>query len=142
MDWRKKLKQMYLDHVKATAPGFFEMSGRDRLKVKPYTDKNRNGLIRCVIDWINYSGGTAKKTNKGSFIKVRDKMVWMNARGKMPTCDILGVYKSKAIEISVVGCSEAKYEEIAGGWRLVINSFTSFLEWWQERVIKSNEISQ
>jgi hypothetical protein len=137
MNWQKQLKKMYLDHMKLTSPGFFEMSGGYRLKVKPYSDKNRNGLIRCVIDWIIFSGGTARQTNKGRFIKSGGKMVWIHATGRKPTCDILGVYKSNEIEVIISHQEDTISENIAGGWRMRVGSFDAFLDWWQEYILKS-----
>ena len=142
MIWTQQLKRMKLDHIKATHPGYFDLSGGYSMKVKPYTDKTRNGLTRCVINWINFSGGSAKKTNKGSLRKIDGKMVWMNAPGRKPKADIIGVFKSKSIEI-IISHGQVKHsEETPSGWSLIIGSFQDFLDWWNSEILKKIESCQ
>ena len=37
-NWKDQLKRMKLDHIKESAPGFYELSGGERLKLKPWND--------------------------------------------------------------------------------------------------------
>lgn len=60
-NWQKDLKEMKLRHIEKTAPEFFKLSGGYKMKVNPYTDKTANGLTKCIVDYITFNGGFAKK---------------------------------------------------------------------------------
>lgn len=133
MDWKKELKRLKLEHIQKTSPDFFRLSGGFKMMVKPYRDKRKQELARCILDWINFSGGEAMEIKKGSFRKIDNKMVWMNAPGKRSPADISAVYRSVNIEI-IIQNEDPLFEEIAGGWRLSINSFPTFLDWWESNM--------
>lgn len=142
MDWRNRLKKKHLEHVKRTAPGFFDASGGYEMKVQPYTDKDRQGLFRCVMDWINFSGGEARETKRGYVRKVGGKMVWIHSPAQKETCDIQGVYKSQTLEIHVQHRQDLKVESVAAGYRVMISCFDHFLNFWKTYLVKSDEFEE
>lgn len=130
MNWQKKLKRMKLEHLEKTSPDFFRLSGGYKMHVKPYHDKNRDGLIKSLSDWITFSGGSAKKIDKGSMRKIAGKMVWVNAPGKRIDADILAVYKSKSLEI-LIRHNTFSCEVNVGGWRISVSKMDDFVQWWE-----------
>ena len=62
-DWKKELKYLKLEDIKSKSPGFFEQSGGYKMKVNPYSDNTANGLTKCIVDWLNFSGHYANRIN-------------------------------------------------------------------------------
>ncbi|MEJ7740439.1 MAG: hypothetical protein WKF97_23720 [Chitinophagaceae bacterium] len=60
-DWKFIMKQLKLQHLKATAPGFFEASGGYGMGIKKYDDRTANGLTRCIIDFLTFKGHYANR---------------------------------------------------------------------------------
>jgi hypothetical protein len=50
-----QLKQLKLEHFKIETLGFFELSGGYKMQIKPYSDKNTNGLTAAVCAWLTYT---------------------------------------------------------------------------------------
>lgn len=131
MSWQQHLKKLYLVNLQKKSPDFFLLSGGFQMKVKPYTDRNRSGLIRCITDLIIFSGGQAKATIKGKMVPRNDKMIWVSAPGKKATCDIMGVFRSKGIEVIVSKEQKFSYEKTAAGHRITVARFEDFFQWWK-----------
>ena len=54
-----RLKALYIEDNKKRAPNF-----PDEYRVQPkYTDKTANGLTKCVVDFLNFSGHMASRIN-------------------------------------------------------------------------------
>lgn len=101
-NWKKLLKEMKLNHIKATAPGFFELSGGYDMIVKPYKDNTANELTKSIIDFINFSGGTANRINtQGQLRKIRGEMKWTHGSTRRGTADLHCVFQGRHISIEI-----------------------------------------
>src|SRR4051812_29725980 len=70
MNWKDELKRLKLEHIKKTSPGFFELSGGYRMKVKAYTDLTTNGLTAAVCAWLTYSGHYCNRINTQGQVRI------------------------------------------------------------------------
>jgi len=115
-----------------------------------YTDATANGLTKCVIDYINFSGGQAERiSNTGRYIDesriVTDVLgnrkkigsgKYIKGTGTNGTADISATFKGKSIKIEIKmkdKQSEAQKEyqqaiERAGGIYFICHTFDEFLE--------------
>ena len=100
--WKLDMKRMKLDSIKSKAPGFFDLSGGYDMKVKPYTDSTANGLVKAILDFINFSGGHASllKT-KIEERKIKGKSIWMHASTSKEKVDIQATFNDRDISIKV-----------------------------------------
>ncbi len=143
MNWKKLLRQLKLEDIKAKAPGFFEASGGYNMKIVPYKDNTSNGLTRCICDYISFIGGYSNRiTTTGTMRKINGRMVWTKGNSNKGAADIRILYKGRSFDIEVkIGkdkMSDAQIKEqqriqVAGGHYFVAKSFPEFLEWWQSR---------
>jgi hypothetical protein len=141
-DNKKLLKQLKLDHIKKTAPGFFEASGGYAMAVKPYSDDTANGLTRCIEDFINHSGGYCNRVSTtGTMRKIGGQMKWTKGNSNTGAPDLRFIYQSRSGDVEVkIGrdkLSQAQERELqrikdAGGLAFVAKDFDSFLNWWKE----------
>ena len=115
-----------------------------------YNDSTANGLTKCVIDYINLSGGQAERiSNTGRYID-ESKIVtdvlgnrkkigsgkYIKGTGTNGTADISATYKGKSIKIEIKmkdKQSEAQKEyqqsiERAGGVYFICHNFEEFLD--------------
>lgn len=115
-----------------------------------YNDSTANGLTKCVIDYINLSGGQAERiSNTGRYID-ESKIVtdvlgnkkkigtgkYIKGTGTNGTADISATFKGKSIKIEIKmkdKQSEAQKEyqqsiERAGGIYFICHNFDEFLE--------------
>jgi hypothetical protein len=142
-NWKKILKQLKLDYINKTAPGFFKLSGGYQMEVKPYTDKTANGLTRCIEDFVKHIGGYSNRINTtGTLRKVNGEMRWTKGNSNKGASDIRILFNGKSIDVEVkIGSdmlSPAQYKEWlrieqAGGMYFVAKDFPSFLKWWLDR---------
>ena len=115
-----------------------------------YNDSTANGLTKCVIDYINLSGGQAERiSNTGRYIDesriVTDVLgnkkkigtgKYIKGTGTNGTADISATFKGKSIKIEIKmkdKQSEAQKEyqqsiERAGGIYFICHNFDEFLE--------------
>ena len=141
-EWKKILKKMKLDNIKQKAPGFFELSGGYEMKIKPYSDKKANDLTKAIIDFIEFSGGTASRINsQGQARKINGRMVWTFGSTRKGVSDIQGCFRGKFLSIEIkIGndrqsesqIKEAERVRSAGGLYFVAKNMDSFLKWWEE----------
>lgn len=115
-----------------------------------YNDSTANGLTKCVIDYINLSGGQAERiSNTGRYID-ESKIVtdvlgnrkkigtgkYIKGTGTNGTADISATFKGKSIKIEIKmkdKQSEAQKEyqqsiERAGGIYFICHNFEEFLD--------------
>lgn len=144
MNWKALLKRMKLEHIKAKAPGFFDLSGGYTMQVKPYTDKTANGLTRCIEDFINnLPNGVGEATRQNSTGTPRQRpdgtIKWSKSNTRLGVSDIRGTYKGRALNIEVkIGRdtqSDAQKKEMervraAGGIYWIVTTFDDFLSQW------------
>src|SRR5690242_433063 len=139
MNWQQQLREMKLGHIKKMSPGFFELSGGDKMKIKPYVDSHANGLTRCIIDWITFKGGSAVRiSSQGQARKLNDKWQWTRGSTRNGVADVHAIFRGRHLSIEVkVGkdrMSEAQIKErvrveAAGGLYFVARDMRSFVEW-------------
>jgi hypothetical protein len=143
--WKALLRKMKLDHIKRTAPGFYELSGGQKFKVNPYNDHQANSLTRCVIDFINHfpdGVGEASRINStGTPRKMADGSIkWTKGSTRKGIADIKGTFKGRALNIEIkIGKDRQSDHQIkeqeritkAGGIYWIVKSFPDFLEQWQ-----------
>jgi F0F1-type ATP synthase alpha subunit len=115
-----------------------------------YNDSTANGLTKCVIDYINLSGGQAERiSNTGRYIDesriVTDVLgnrkkigsgKYIKGTGTNGTADISATFKGKSIKIEIKmkdKQSEVQKEyqqsiERAGGIYFICHNFDEFLD--------------
>ena len=150
MSWSRILKNMKLEHIQKTAPGFFELSGGFDMKTKPYTDKTSNGLTKAITDYINFKGGLANRINTQGQPRIEkiqlvggksmDKLSFTTSMTNKGTADLHAIVKGRhlSIEIKVgrdrVSDHQLKEQERvtrAGGLYFVARDMESFIQWYK-----------
>ena len=128
------------------------------LPVKPYNDKTANGLTRCIIDFLKFSGWQAERINTTGRPVDRREIVtnvigqkrqigsveWIRSGSTPGSADISATIKGRSVKIEVK-CratgdhyqSEAqiRYQqaiEKAGGIYIVARTFEQFYGWYQK----------
>lgn len=120
-----------------------------------YTDASTNGLTKCVIDYVNFSGFQAERINSTGAIKdgcktSRDvlgnirtigSVQWIKSTTQTGTADISATIKGKSIKIEIKceatgdnkqSKGQKEYQkqiEAAGGVYLIVRNFNQFYEW-------------
>src|ERR1035437_38127 len=142
------LQNLALVHARAKHPALPE-SARC---TKSYNDRTANGLTRCIIDFLNFSGHQAERINStGRPIDntkvVRDvlgssrrigSMKWIPGTGQKGTSDISSVINGRAVKIEIKmkdkqSPDQKRYEEQviqAGGLYWLVRSFEEFLDFY------------
>jgi|GEM_PF-2009530 len=138
-DWKKQLKAMKLAYLKSTAPGFYELSGGERMIVKGYSDETANGLTKCICDWITYSGGYSNRiSTTGMLRKINGEMKWTKGNSNKGAADIRILINGISADVEVkvgrdVASDKQKREqqsiEMAGGHYFIARDMPSFIEW-------------
>ncbi len=159
MTWQEQLKTLKYDHIERTAPGFFVASGGRSMKIRPYTDKTANGLTRCIIDFLTFSGWQAERiSNTGRMIDRRrmyrdilgrkkqiGSMEWAKGTGAPGTADVSATIAGRSVKIEVkIGrdrqskaqSSYQKKIEASGGVYFIAANMNEFLTWYQEQFEK------
>lgn len=142
IDWKAELNRLKLEYIKKTAPGFYEASGGDTMKLKPYSDKTANGLTTCVCDWIKFHGGDAQRVNTtGTMRKINGEMKWTHSGSRRGSADIHAIVTGRAVSIEVkIGrdqlsgqqLSEKLRVEAAGGLYFVARDMDQFVNWYRK----------
>jgi len=144
----KLLEEMYLAFQKQKYPGI-----PDKVLVKqPYRDDTANGLTKCIIDYIRFTGGQAERINttgrpidrRTTYTDVigRRRVVgsieWIPGTSTNGSADISATIKGRSVKIEVkIGKdrqsdAQKQYQETienAGGIYTIAKDFTSFYEW-------------
>lgn len=140
MNWKEELKRLKLEHIKQTAPGFYELSGGERMKLKGWNDSTANGLTAAIVDWINLKGYSATRiSTTGTVRKLKGEMKWTHGNTRKGTADIHAVIKGMHASIEVkIGRDKMSIDqhkeqeriERAGGFYFVARDMDSFVEWY------------
>ena len=148
-NWKDQLKRMKLDHIKESAPGFYELSGGERLKLKPWNDSTANGLTRAIIDFINFNQGSATRIScTGQVRKVNGQMKWLPGTTRRGTADIHAIVRGRhlSIEVKIGRDKMSEYQhkekskiEAAGGLYVVATDMDSFIQWY-DSIFNNNPI--
>lgn len=107
-----------------------------------YEDNTANGLTRCIIDYIRFTGGFAERVNRMGFKRKNKygKEIWVSGGGTNGTADISAVLpggRSARIEVKA-GRDRIRPEQIryaekvtkAGALYFIARSFDEFLMWY------------
>lgn len=152
MNWKQQLKELKYCHLERTAPAFFAASGGLSMKLKPYNDSTANGLTRCIIDFLTFSGWQAERiSNTGRMIDRRrtyadvlghkkqiGSIEWAKGSGTAGTADISATIAGRSVKIEVkVGrdrqsAAQTSYQkkiEASGGIYFIATNMQDFIEW-------------
>lgn len=156
MNWKQHLKELKYTHMERTAPGFFAASGGRSMTLNPYRDTTANGLTKCIIDFLAFSGWQAERiSNTGRMIDRRrtytdvlghkkqiGSMEWAKGSGTAGTADISATIAGRSVKIEVkIGSdrqSEAQKQyqtkvEASGGLYYIATNMQDFMEWYDEQ---------
>jgi hypothetical protein len=139
MKWQKLLKQLKLEYIKRTAPGFFEMSGGYSMGIRPYKDNTANELTRCIEDFIQHLNGYCNRiSTTGMMRKINGVMKWTKGNTNKGAFDLRFLYMGKSGDVEIkIGPDRLSEDQIkeqqrirnAGGLAFVAKDFPSFLSW-------------
>ena len=127
------------------------------LPVKAYTDKTANGLTRCIIDFLKYSGCQAERINTtGRPVDKRQivtnvigqrrqigSVEWIRSGSTPGSADISATIRGRSVKIEVKckatgdnyqSAGQKLYQqqiEVAGGLYFIARDFHSFMEWFK-----------
>ena len=151
MKWKEELKQLKYKNIKANAPDFFIQSGGYAMKIKPYKDNTANELTKSIIDWINFSGGSANRINtQGQVRKEKVQLAFGNVREiirftpsstRKGTADIHAVMQGRHLSIEIkIGNDKLSDYQVkeqaritnAGGLYYVAKDMQSFVSWFKQ----------
>lgn len=169
-DSLKQSKITKLRYTKPESVKILEQLALDKLKERypsnpyypkaTYTDATTNGLTKCVIDFIKFSGYHAERINSTGFLKDNRKtstdilgrkrtvgtVQWIKSNSQTGTSDISATIKGKSIKIEIkcmaTGDKKQSKEqkvyqeqiEASGGVYLIVRNFTQFYEWFNDFV--------
>ena len=144
------LKELALTHSRNRYPDLPEYARC----TKSYNDRTANGLTRCIIDFLNFSGHLAERINSSGRPIDNTKIVkdvlgsqrrigsmrWIKGTGQKGTEDISATTNSRSVKIEVKmkdrqSEDQKKYEEQvirAGGLYWIVRSFEEFLTYYNE----------
>ena len=99
----KKLKELSKEATRQRYPNFPE----EAISTPVYTDKTANGLTKCIIDYIRFSGGYATRINTTGQMR---QGKWVKGTTSKGTADIhaclIGVHYSIEVKIGKDRLSE------------------------------------
>lgn len=154
--WKNKLRLLKLEHIKRTTPAAFEASGGYTMKVPPYCDQTTNGLTRCILDFLNYSGHWATRVNTQGQARIKkiprysifsrkveysDKVRYTKSTTAKGTPDISSIIAGCGVQIEVkAGKDKIRDEQTvqgqriteAGGLYFIAHDMPLFLAWYYE----------
>jgi hypothetical protein len=165
-EWKLTLVRLYLDNQKAKYPNAFEAAGGYTQKVKSYSDKNTNGLTRCVKDFLTFKGhycirtarqgqariervlrGGTQQDMKGNGVKTYGKLTFTkNPEAKAFTdlqVSIGGIYF--AVEIKCAATKDTikanqkeniKLVEQSGAYAIIVPDMETFYNWYNNDLPK------
>ena len=143
MKWQDELRQLKLDYLKQTAPGFFELSGGYRMKLKSYSDQTTNGLTNAVYDWLKYSGHYVNRINsQGQMRKIKGKLQYTHGTSNLGTPDLDAIINGKPVKIEIKcrqtgdrlrkeQIQEKDRIEASGGIYIVIGDMNQFVSFYK-----------
>jgi len=118
-----------------------------------YSDKKANGLTRCIIDFLRFSGQQSERvSNMGKYVDQREHYLdvlghhrvvgsgkWIPGQGTKGSADIHSVINGRAVKIEVkigrdkLSEDQKRYQqqiEAAGGIYFVARDFEGFYYWY------------
>jgi hypothetical protein len=148
----KQLKDLAIAHSRAKHPTLPDMART----IHNYSDRNANGLTRCVLDFLNFSGHQAERINSTGRYKDNSSVItdvlgtsrrigsgqWIPGAGTKGTADISATIWGKSIKIEIKindrqSDDQKNYQamiERAGGHYWLIRSFDEFLDQYHDLI--------
>jgi hypothetical protein len=144
------IKELYLAENRRRFPSL-----PDYARVVPaYSDKTANGLTKCIIDFLRFSGHQAERINNTGrpldqrqnvtdvlgHVRTIGSMKWIPGTGTRGTSDISSTIAGRSVKIEIkIGRdrqSEAQKQyqaevERSGGLYYIATSFPQFYNWYQ-----------
>jgi len=128
--------------------------------IHQYKPSTANGLTRCVIDWIKFSGGQAERISvTGRMIDntkvVSDVMGHRRIVGSVSyqkssmtkgSADISAIINGRSVKIEIkIGRdrqsdAQKQYEQSvtkAGGVYIIVHTLEDFVNWWDSQAIQT-----
>lgn len=145
------LKRLALDMNRQKYPTF-----PDHLRPAPkYSDKTANGLTKCIIDFLNFSGHQAERiSSTGRFIDNRQTYTdvigitrtigsgkWIPGSTAKGTADISATVQGRSVKIEVkIGKDRQSPDQVAyqqkiekaGGVYIICKNFNDLYTWYNE----------
>ena len=139
----KNLEEFVFQKIKEKYPNF-------PYPVKPlYRDDTANTLTKCIVDFINYTGGMAERINITVQKVVKNGVEkWVNPSSKIGKSDVFATRKGRSVRIEIkIGNdrqSEAqkRYQaetERSGGLYFIAKDFKSFVEWYKMNFVNGKK---
>ena len=123
------------------------------IPITNWNDNSANNLTKCIIFWINNSGGQAERiSNQGQF-RMGNKIQnpngtttqlpgkWTPGQGTKGTADISATIRGRSVKIEVKygkdrqSDDQKRYQqqiETAGGIYIIARNMDEFIEWFDE----------
>ena len=152
--WQDQLRALKLADMEKRFPSAFLASGGYNQRIKPYSDTTSNGLTRCILDFLNFSGHWAVRVNVQGQARVQripkfnilsgqveqhEKVQWTKSMTKRGVPDIDAIIEGKPvkIEVKIKGdrirdeqTEQGQRIEAAGGLYFVARNMPLFLDWY------------
>lgn len=153
--WQDELRALKLADIKKRAPGFYENSGGDKMKLKPWSDKSTNGLTKAILDYLTLKGFYANRINTQGQARVKripkfnllsgrvehsQKVTYTKSMTAKGTPDIDAIVFGYPVKIEVkCGKDQMRDEQReqqrdiirAGGVYYIAKDMDSFLRWFK-----------
>jgi len=145
-----QLKELALSHSRKRYPDLPDYARSTR----NYSDRTANGLTKCIIDFLTFSGHQAERINSTGRPIDQTKVVtdvlgrsmrigsvkWIPGTGTKGTADISAVIRGRAVKIEVKmkdkqSLDQKRYEDQvirAGGLYWIVRSMEEFLNKYNE----------
>lgn len=147
----EQLKDLARQHFRKRYPSVPDHA----VTVHKYSDKSANGLTKCVIDFLKFSGWQAERISTTGRLVDNRKVVtdvigrqktigsskWIKGSGTKGSADLSATIagRSVKIEIKMPGDRQSSYQkayqesiEKAGGVYFIARSFQQFYQWYYE----------
>lgn len=141
---KTRLNELYKAQQRLKYPEFPEQYIPDYKN----SDNSTNGLTKCVIDFINMSGGFAERINTtgryigGSIIegangRIQTQGKWIKGTGTKGSADISAVIQGRTVKIEIKFGKDRQSEyqreyqaniERSGGLYWIVRTFDDFIE--------------
>ena len=154
----KELKNLYLEDNRKKYPSIPEQC-RVVYQYKPTT---ANGLTRCVIDLLRFSGWQAERISNTGRLIDRSRVVvdctgrarrigstqWIKGTGTDGTADVSATIAGKSVKIEIkVGkdrqsAAQKQYQadiDRSGGVYIIVRDFGSFMQWYKQFIVDIND---
>lgn len=156
---KKRLTELYLKDSREKHPNFPEHAR----PIRKYTERGANALTKCVIDWINFSGGQAERISTTGRPIDNTKIVtdvigrqrtvgsveWIKGTGTKGSADISATINGISVKIEIKygkdrqSDDQEKYEkaiEKAGGVYLIVRNFDDFVSWYDNFIERTKNL--